>query len=128
MTLFSSSITYHEDMNRKTMQLLLKKLKTEIQFLLTCSVCSKLFSNTRAGKTSPEARVINSKKEISWSCEDCKKISNDTSSLKAVIVLLQKEIKQLKLNISSYGTQNNSIAYSNFEVLPEQASQLSKEI
>ncbi|KAK9885693.1 hypothetical protein WA026_012458 [Henosepilachna vigintioctopunctata] len=43
-----------------------------------------------------EARIINSKKSITWNCNKCEDISKDIASLRSVLKSLQAEIKELK--------------------------------
>lgn len=76
----------------------------ESHLILTCSVCQKRYANSCVGLTSSEVRTINSKKAISWSCRECEAMGSDITSLKAVIVALQTDIKQLKTSISAQST------------------------
>lgn len=87
---------------------------TEKHLIVTCSVCQKNFNNGCAGVSASEARIINSKKSISWDCNNCGKIGGDMKSLKSALILLQDEIKQLKSRINDSGT-NTSLNNDTFE-------------
>ncbi|KAG5871351.1 hypothetical protein JTB14_019748 [Gonioctena quinquepunctata] len=50
-------------------------------------------SNTCAGLTQTETRGINAKKGLTWTCNQCQNFGNN---LKAFIIALQAEVKELK--------------------------------
>lgn len=94
-------------MNNKTSCHCCKKLY-ENHLILNCSVCGGNFGNACIGLTPSEIRVINSKKSISWSCRNCENIGDDIASLKAVIVSLQNEIKDLKSAVQAMPMAGNN--------------------
>nr|CAH7748761.1 unnamed protein product [Callosobruchus chinensis] len=67
----------------------------EQHLLVTCSVCQKSFYHGCINLTSSETRLINSKKSVTWTCDECEKLGNDIISLKAAIVALQKDLKAI---------------------------------
>nr|CAH7762459.1 unnamed protein product [Callosobruchus chinensis] len=67
----------------------------EQHVLVTCSVCQKSFYHGCINLTSSETRLINSKKSVTWTCDECEKLGNDIISLKAAIVALQKDLKAI---------------------------------
>lgn len=69
---------------------------TEPHLLLRCCVCFKHFFHACVNITSSEVRVINSKKSVQWTCIPCEKVGRDVNSLRAAVVALQGEIKELR--------------------------------
>lgn len=69
---------------------------TESHKLVTCSVCKKFFKFSCVDLTSSEARNINVKKGLTWSCPKCRQIGNDINDLKGLIVQLRDEIQCFK--------------------------------
>ena len=69
---------------------------TEEHKLVTCCVCKKQFKHSCVDLSATETRLINSKSDLSWTCKSCSDMGNDINSIKAVLVQLQNEIKELK--------------------------------
>lgn len=69
---------------------------TETHLLLKCCVCRKAYNHSCVNITSSETRLINAKKSVKWTCQKCDQIGNDINSLKAAIVALQEEIRNIK--------------------------------
>lgn len=68
----------------------------EQQYILTCSICKKLFKNTCVNISNSEVRIINPDKGYDWSCTSCRTLKSDLNELKALIIDLQQEIRSLK--------------------------------
>lgn len=81
---------------------------TEPHLLLKCCVCQNCFNNVCVGITSSETRLINGKKSLSWTCNQCNSIGNDINSLKAAIVSLQNEIKLITTTHAQEGNPSNN--------------------
>lgn len=63
---------------------------------VTCCICKEKYKNTCVDITSNELRILNSQKGYDWTCSKCRVIGNDLKELKALIISLQNDIKQLK--------------------------------
>ncbi|KAG5878339.1 hypothetical protein JTB14_023692 [Gonioctena quinquepunctata] len=69
---------------------------TESHLKLICCICKGIFCNVCTGLSSSETRRIKAKKSVSWTCTQCESIGSDLNALKAVIMSLQDEVKELK--------------------------------
>lgn len=72
------------------------KKTVETHLLLKSCVYQKAFYHSCVNITSSETRLINSKKSVNWTCQKCDQLGNDINSLKAAIVALQNEIRNIK--------------------------------
>lgn len=68
----------------------------EAHLMVTCCVCKDKFKNTCVDITANEVRTLNSNKGYDWTCIDCRVLGNDLKDLKALIISLQNDIKELK--------------------------------
>nr|CAI5863756.1 unnamed protein product [Callosobruchus analis] len=68
----------------------------DAHLLLTCSVCKERFYHNCVGVTSNEVRILSSNKGYDWTCVECRGIGRDLKDLRATIIQLQKDIKDLK--------------------------------
>ncbi|VEN47972.1 unnamed protein product [Callosobruchus maculatus] len=64
--------------------------------LLTCSVCKERFYHNCVGVSSNEVRTLSSNKGYDWTCVECRGLGRDLKDLRAIIIQLQKDIKDLK--------------------------------
>nr|CAH7747343.1 unnamed protein product [Callosobruchus chinensis] len=64
--------------------------------LVTCSVCKDKYKHTCVDITANEIRILNANKGYDWTCVDCRATGKDLNELKALIMKLQEDIKQLK--------------------------------
>nr|CAI5819890.1 unnamed protein product [Callosobruchus analis] len=64
--------------------------------LLTCSVCKERFYHNCVGVSSNEVRILSSNKGYDWTCAECRGIGRDLKDLRATIIQLQKDIRDLK--------------------------------
>lgn len=69
---------------------------TEEHLSLICCVCKKVFNAACVSLTKTEIRSIKSTKGVAWTCTSCEAMGNDLNSLKAAIVSLQEEVKELR--------------------------------
>lgn len=65
--------------------------------MVTCCICKEKFKNTCVDVSANEVRTLNSNKGYDWTCTNCRPISHDIKHLKALIINLQSEIKQLRV-------------------------------
>lgn len=70
--------------------------RTEPHLCLTCCICKSIYYHGCVNMSSSETRTINSKKSLSWTCSKCEDIGGDINSLRAAIIALQDEVKELK--------------------------------
>nr|CAH7712429.1 unnamed protein product [Callosobruchus chinensis] len=63
---------------------------------VTCSVCKDKYKHTCVDITANEIRILNANKGYDWTCVDCRATGKDLNELKALIMKLQEDIKQLK--------------------------------
>lgn len=68
----------------------------EGHLMVTCCVCMNKFKHSCVDITANEVRTLNSNKGYDWTCIDCRVIGKDLKELKALIINLQNDIKQLK--------------------------------
>nr|CAI5828616.1 unnamed protein product [Callosobruchus analis] len=64
--------------------------------VVTCSVCKQKYKHTCVEITSNEVRTLNANKGYDWTCKDCRSVGKDIKDLKALIIELQNEIKDLR--------------------------------
>lgn len=69
----------------------------EAILMVTCCICKDKFKNSCVDITANEVRTLNSNKGYDWTCINCRPISQDIKQLKALIIDLQQEIKQLRV-------------------------------
>lgn len=74
------------------------KQSYENHLMIACSVCKEKFKNTCVDITANEVRTLNSNKGYDWTCINCREIGKDLKDLKALIITLQNDIKELKTN------------------------------
>lgn len=71
----------------------------EKHLAVICSICKNSYKYSCVALSQSEVRSINVKsKNISWNCVTCNTLGNDIASLKAVILGLQSELRELKAN------------------------------
>lgn len=78
--------------------------------LVTCSVCKSKFKHSCVDITANEVRTLNSNKGYDWTCIDCRVIGKDLKELKALIINLQNDIKQLRES-NSVATNSSGLDY-----------------
>lgn len=64
--------------------------------MIQCSICKSNYKNSCVNVSNTELKLINGKKGFEWSCENCRGFGNDIKALKAIIMELKNDIKQLK--------------------------------
>lgn len=69
--------------------------------MVRCCVCKKHFKNTCVDISSNEIRMLNSNKGCEWSCKSCRSVGNDIKDLKAIIMKLQEDISNLKVDLGA---------------------------
>lgn len=75
------------------------KESIEKHLAVICNVCKHHYKYSCAGLSQAEVRSINLKsKHISWNCNNCNALGNDLNSLKAVIISLQNDLREIKSN------------------------------
>lgn len=80
---------------------------SDIHLLIQCCVCRNMFNNACIGISTSETRLINGKKSLSWTCSNCHKVGNDINALKATIISLQEEVRQIKSNSQPRALESN---------------------
>lgn len=70
--------------------------RSESHLCVSCCVCQNTFNHACVGLSASDTRIIKAKKSVMWTCTNCEKMGSDMSSLKAVIISLQEEVKELK--------------------------------
>lgn len=68
----------------------------EGHLMVTCSVCKNKYKHSCVDITANEVRTLNSNKGYDWTCIDCRSIGKDLKDLKALIIKLQNDIKELR--------------------------------
>lgn len=68
---------------------------TEAHKAVSCCVCKSLFRITCVDVSNHEARRINAKGGLSWTCNSCVDLGDDINDLKGVIKALQEQIKKM---------------------------------
>lgn len=80
----------------------------ERHLAILCGICKKPFKGACVGLTSSEVRKINEKKRgLTWSCTNCCALGQDINDLKAVILNLQSELRELKSNSQSCASEHD---------------------
>lgn len=64
--------------------------------MVTCCVCKNKFKHSCVDITANEVRTLNSGKGYDWTCVGCRALGKDLKELKALILKLQNDIKELK--------------------------------
>nr|CAI5832742.1 unnamed protein product [Callosobruchus analis] len=64
--------------------------------VVTCSVCKQKYKHTCVEISSNEVRTLNANKGHNWTCKDCRSVGKNIKDLKALIIELQTEIKDLR--------------------------------
>lgn len=89
--------------------------------IIKCSVCKKTFRHSCVNITLDELRILNDNdKGYEWSCSNCRNFGNELKDLKALILKLQNDILDLKLENSG---SRSSIIDDNFEQILEEINQ-----
>lgn len=89
---------------------------TEVSKSVSCSNCKKTFKISCVDLTTTEARKINAKKGLKWSCSDCLDLGDDITSLKTLIISLQEQILQLQKSCTKDPLEN---LYSSENIIQE---------
>lgn len=69
---------------------------SEGHLMVTCSLCKDKYKHSCVDITSNEVRTLNANKGYNWTCLGCRAIGNDLKDLRALIIDLQREIKELR--------------------------------
>nr|CAI5837874.1 unnamed protein product [Callosobruchus analis] len=68
----------------------------ESHLLVTCCICKEKYKHSCVEVTTNELRTLNANKGYDWTCKDCRVTGKDLKDLKALIIQLQNDIKDLK--------------------------------
>lgn len=88
----------------------------ESHLMVICSVCKRKFMHTCVSLTTNEVRSLNGNRGYDWTCSSCRAMGNDIKDLKALIIQLQNEIKDLR-NENAQMNQNRITSGIDFEEL-----------
>lgn len=79
--------------------------------MVCCCICKNHFSHSCVDLTTSEARIIKSKKNLSWTCQNCSQIGDDINDLKCIMLTLKKEVETLKAIKSDPAHNANNVDY-----------------
>lgn len=79
--------------------------------VVTCCVCKNYYSNACVELTPSETRIIKSKKNFSYTCQNCSQLGDNINDLKSIILTLQKEVESLKSLRNQPTAVNNNADY-----------------
>lgn len=79
--------------------------------VVTCCVCKNNYSNICVELTPSETRLIKSKKNFSWTCQNCSQLGDNINDLKFIILSLQKEVESLKSLRNQPTAASNNVDY-----------------
>ncbi|CAH1108168.1 unnamed protein product [Psylliodes chrysocephalus] len=64
--------------------------------MVTCSICKQKFMHTCVNLSVNEVRTLNGNRGYDWTCIGCRAMGKDMKDLKALIIQLQNDIKDLR--------------------------------
>ena len=67
--------------------------------LIACCVCERKYNIECVDVSAAEARKINSKSGLFWSCTGCSSVVTELNSLRSIVLRLEKEIVSLKSSV-----------------------------
>lgn len=90
--------------------------------VVSCGVCRKNYKISCVDLSNAEARKIHSKSSgLSWACSSCAQLGDDLVSLRAAIVSLQNEVKELK-SISRQSVMPTSVSLIDIEKVVQEVA------
>lgn len=95
----------------------------ESHLMASCCICKKFFKNSCVGLSNSDIRLITANKGLTWTCTNCHQIGNDVNDLKALIVSLQNDIRELKQKSVN---ANTAVSNFNFEEVIEEINDRNK--
>ncbi|CAH1953546.1 unnamed protein product [Acanthoscelides obtectus] len=81
--------------------------------IVTCCVCKQKYKHSCVEISANEVRTLNSSKGYDWTCKDCRCIGRDINDLKALIIDLRNQIKDLKAD----NTKNADSSFSMEDII-----------
>lgn len=89
---------------------------------VVCHICKKNYRIACVGLSNTEARMIHTNTTgLSWTCRGCSQLGDDLNSLKATIIGLQDDIKNLKSSIQQLPVSSGSSLIDTEKIVQEVA-------